>query len=113
MSRSDQDLERIRELEARGASFSRNRDFAFYSQPPNMRARNLRRFLRAIAAEIEQGAGRFEVSVSVDAGDVWHLRIQDPIMGTCRRVRLSRAEAHYVAEVLGRRLDEFMSSPTP
>lgn len=104
MTKRDKDLERVRELEARGATFSRNRDFAFYSRPPNARARSLRRFLRSIATEIEQGAERGKVTVSSAPEDTWLIRIEDPIMGTHRRIHLSRQEATYVAEVLGRPL---------
>ena len=110
MSAWDQDLEHLRELEARGASFSRNRDFAFYSRPSHRRARELRRFLRSIAADIAQGAGRCTVSVGENNDGGVDLCIQDPTMGTRRRVRMSRAEMSYIAELLGRSPEEFVGT---
>jgi len=101
VTRRAQDVARLRELEANGASFSRNRDFAFYSQPQNRRARNLRRYLRTLAAEVQQAARRCEVRLAPLSADGFELVIHDPDLGYRRRVRMSRAEARYIAELVG------------
>jgi hypothetical protein len=95
------DLRRLLELEASGASFSRNRDFAFYAREENRRARHLRRWLRQLAQEILQLRRGCEVWLDEVDEDRYELRMIDGAMGSRRRVPLSGDEVRYIATLLG------------
>lgn len=63
-------LERLRDLQAEGVSFSRNQNFALFEQPGNREALSLHRYLDALAEEITEGHEHDALSLTVEAPSV-------------------------------------------
>jgi len=89
------DARKLEELEAAGVDFSRNRNFDFFADPDNRRARDLRRRLGAWADLIraQHAAGDLRLRVIHEQGGrVALLELSFPSLSGRCSLRLSRAE---------------------
>jgi len=63
-------LDRLRDLQASGVTFSRNKNFSLFEQPGNREALSLHRYLDALAEEISEGHGLASLAVSLETPSV-------------------------------------------
>jgi len=96
-------LDRLRELQAAGVAFSRNKHFALFEQSGNREALSLHRYLDALAEEITEGHGHGSLAVSVEAPSIGpvSLEIMRRDLGIKHTVHLHADEL----EALGDRLE--------
>ena len=96
-------LDRLRDLQAEGVSFSRNKNFALFENQANREALSLHRYLDALAEEITQGHELEALAVSVETPPVGPLclEIVRRDLGVKHTVHLQSDEL----EALGDRLE--------
>ena len=96
-------LDRLRDLQASGVSFSRNKNFALFEKPGNREALSLHRYLDALAEEISEGHGLDTLVVTMEAPAVGPmcLEIVRRDLGVKHTVHLQPDEL----EALGERLE--------
>jgi len=96
-------LDRLRDLQASGVTFSRNKNFALFEQPGNREALSLHRYLDALAEEISEGHGLDSLAISLDTPEVGPacLEIVRRDLGVKHTVHLQSDEL----EALGERLE--------
>lgn len=96
-------LERLRDLQAAGVAFSRNKNFALFEQPGNREALSLHRYLDALAEEITQGHEQGSLAVTAHTPSVGpiSLEIVRRDLGIKHTVHLHAEEL----EALGDRLE--------
>ena len=73
---SSRALDRLRELQAEGVSFSRNKNFALFENPTNREALSLHRYLDALAEEIQEGHDHGALGVSLVSPDHGPVRLE-------------------------------------
>lgn len=100
MTARDEDLARLRELEAQGASFSRNREFALWEDPDNERVLALKRYLVRLADEIVRlsEAGRADVAVRPVDDQVVEVVLTIPDLSARHVARLSTEQLGYLRQ---------------
>ena len=96
-------LDRLRDLQAAGVAFSRNKNFALFEEPGNREALSLHRYLDALAEEITQGHGHGSLAVTAQEPPIGpvSLEIMRRDLGIKHTVHLHADEL----EALGDRLE--------
>ena len=73
---SDSALNRLRDLQAAGVTFSRNKNFALFEDPSNREALSLHRYLDALAEEITEGHAQGSLGLAMEVQEVGPMQLE-------------------------------------